>query len=55
MAAARRNRPEKRDRVTWDNGISHCKNIGISVRQPQDRVDFGMELLSEQQQRTLRR
>ena len=23
MAAARRNRPEKRDRVTWDNGISH--------------------------------
>jgi hypothetical protein len=22
MAAARRNRPEKRDRVTWDNGIS---------------------------------
>jgi bacterioferritin len=26
MAAAGRNSPEKRDRVTWDNGISHAEN-----------------------------
>jgi hypothetical protein len=33
MAAAGRNSPEKRDRVTWDNGISHARSeVAYHVR-----------------------
>jgi hypothetical protein len=44
MAAAGRNSPEKRDRVTWDNGISHLGHTGSSVAKYRNAVFLSLNL-----------
>jgi hypothetical protein len=40
MAAAGRNSPEKRDRVTWDNGISHVRRPATTVTEAPLQLRF---------------